>query len=300
MSDRSTLIAIAFVEEYGFSPLGMFCQMTGKQIGTTTDEEFESLIDSFKPGDDDDSIIDDIATRIFASMRPSLHWNKMREDSLDKMRRRAPVDTLAYLLNRLFAPRNTLKIGVDQMLGLHHDRIRLHKRLSEWGMNDTTNSILYLLLEVDAKLNLNSESAPFTARDFLDDFKGFALLLEMVQAWHARRVASTQSNSMSAMQQANWTKGNTLARPAFFNIWLRSKPPTPSGIKAAAKAEERKFMLGVLAEVLGLRQPRASKRRRLLSRARFCHPPKCRLVSAGGSDARDSAPPRRRLNRLCV
>jgi hypothetical protein len=251
MSDRSTLIALSFVEEYGFSPLGIFCQMTGKQIGTTSDEEFESLIDSFHTGDHDDGIVDDIALRIFASMRPSLQWNKMREDSLDKMRKRVPVDTLAYLLNRLFAPRNTLKMGVDQMLGLHHDRIRLHKRLSEWGMNDTTNSILYLLLEIDAKLNLNSESAPFTARDFLDDFKGFALLLEMVQAWHARRVTYHAKQQHEAMQQANWTKGNTLARPAFFNIWLESKPPTPTGLKAQAKAEERKFMLGVLAEVLG-------------------------------------------------
>lgn len=231
-----------FQSVYGFEPSAVYCSITGKPIGRT--DEFCDLIDSLR-GDASD-VADDIAVRIFASMRPSLFWNKMREDSLETLRKSRPTETLAYLLNRLFAP----KRGAD-MLAVNHDRIRLWQKLEEWGVNDSTNTLTYYLLEIDAKLNLSELSAPFTVEDFLTRFDTMPLLLEKVQAWYL-----AQLDEYSRLLKRNelntrwWRSGHALAKPAFFAAWQESTPPSPTAMKATAKREEKDFFAGLLFGIL--------------------------------------------------
>jgi hypothetical protein len=243
--ERQGAVIDTFKAEYGFDINGMFCQVTGKRVGTMDSAELVDLIESL-PGDPD-SVADDIAVRIFASMRPSLFWNKMREDSLEEMRKTRPIEVLAYLLNRLFTPERNAN-----MLAVHHDRIRLWQRLEEWGMNDSTNTILYYMLEIDAKLSLASLSAPFTVEDFLTKFSGFDALLEMVQNWYKLQLDSyAKLLKRNELNTRWWRSGNALTKGAFFAAWQEAKPPTQKEAKDATKKAEREFFGGLLMGILG-------------------------------------------------
>jgi hypothetical protein len=243
--DPFDIVSAKFQHAYGFRLDGIYCQVTGKRVGITDISEMRELIDSL-PGDPD-AVADDIAVRIFASMRPSLFWNKMRESTLEEMRVSRPTELLAYLLNRLFAPERG-----GNLLAIHHDRIRLWQRLEEWGVNDSTNTILYYMLEVDAKLSLSSLSAPFTVEDFLTRFESMPLLLERIQAWYVIQLDSyAKLIKRNELNTRWWRSGNALAKGAFFAAWQEVKPPTQKEIKLASKKADHDFFGGLLMGILG-------------------------------------------------
>lgn len=248
MTNHDKIVAIhaAFESAYpGVNPTLQYCQFTGKRIGRTDDSEFESLCLSLSG--DPEEIADDIALRLFASMRPSMRWNKMRAESLKEMRKSAPLETLAYLLNRLFTPINS-----SNLLAIHHDRIRLWNRLEEWGFTESTNTILYYLLEIDAKLGLVTEPVPFSIEMLLDDFESMPLLLEAFEGWYNRRLKEYDKRLKQAEDSNRWFQtGNTLAKPAFYDAFMESKPKSESAKRAEAKREESEFLGKLLFEVLG-------------------------------------------------
>ena len=153
--------------EQGFDPYGIYCQFTGARIGSTLKEEMDSLL-AYIGGVDADDIADDLAMRILASMRPSIRWNKMRAETLQQLRVTDPVGTMAYLMNRLFAPLNHRKTRLEDMLSSYRERIEAYKMIQSWGTTDESNTIFYMLLELDAKWNLDTEYPPFSFRTFAD------------------------------------------------------------------------------------------------------------------------------------
>lgn len=239
------------VAQHGFDPSGIYCQLTGKRIGSTPMEEFESVV-NLVGCDSADEIADDIAIRVLASMRPSLKWNKFRAESMTQLRKSDPTEMLAFLLNRLFAPLNHRKIGIDNLLGTYADRIRGFQLLNEWGVTDATNTLLYMLLEVDAKWNLDTESAPFTAYDFFFDAPTMEHRVEMVQAWYANRMIAWEKRLKAEEQMTKWYRfGNALAQPAFRDAFMESKPLSPTAIKKAEKDAEKQMFGDLLFEIMG-------------------------------------------------
>lgn len=245
-NDKWDAVMETFYAQYpGVDPLAIYCQFTGKPIGATYGDEFQSILDSLKG--DPEEIADDIALRLFASMRPSMRWNKIRSETLDEMRKSAPIETLAYLLNRLFTP-----LDKGNILAIHHDRIRLWSRLEEWGFTESTNTILYYLLEIDAKLGLNQEVPPFSVEQLLNDFESMPILLTAFDEWHTRRIKYYDQKMKQFEESDRWFRvGNTLAKPAFFNAFMESKPPSKTTKVKAEKAAESKFFADLLFEVMG-------------------------------------------------
>lgn len=242
----------AFLDQHGFDPTGVYCQITGRRIGTTDSSELELLIGLVNEVDEGDAeaIADDLAIRVLASMRPSICWNKMRSESLKELRVADPIGTLAYLINRMFAPLNHRKIAITDLLGVYADRIRTYRLLEERGITDATNTILYMLLELDAKWNLDTETPPFNAFDFLryditDDHR-----VEMVQAWYERRIAAYDKKVKADELQSRWFRdGNILAKPAFLDAYIESKPLSKTAAKKQEKKQESDFFAGLLSEI---------------------------------------------------
>lgn len=249
-AQRADYIRDSFINEYGFDPCGVYCSATGKQTGLTHTTEFAMLIDDIGVGDADE-MIDDIAMRLLASMRPSIRWNKFRDHTLAEMRVKHPIETLAFLVNRLFQPLGHRKLGVESMLGFYSDRIKAYSLLESWGITDETNTILYMLLELDAKWNLDTEFPPFSAADFFFDSPTMAHRVEMLQAWYVRRMADWDKKQKAAEMQTRWMRsGNVLAKPAFMAAFLEAKPLSESAIKKEKKSEEKAFMAGLLSEIM--------------------------------------------------
>ncbi len=239
-------VAQSFALQYpGVDPQGIYCLFTGKRIGQTELDELSSLVDSL-PGDAED-IADDLAMRLFASMRPSMRWNKMRSESLDELRKSVPMETLAYLLNRLFTP-----LSQSNPLALHHDRIRLFAQLESWGFNESTNTLLYYLIELDAKLGLNTIAPPFSIEMLLSDFESMPILLASFESFYQSCLKKYEKQQADMESSDRWFRtGNTLAKHAHVKMFMEFKPVTESAKQKQAKAEREKFFGDLLFEVLG-------------------------------------------------
>lgn len=244
-------IISTFTDSYGFDPSGIYCSATGKRVGSTHIEELESLINLIG-GEDSEQIVDDIAMRLLASMRPSMKWNKFRAESLAEMRRTDPIETLAYLINRMFAPQNRLKIGVTQMMVFWENRIRAFDVIKSWGVNDSTNTLTYMLLELDAKWNLDTEQPPFSWIAFFVDAPDMDARIEMVQHWYADRMIEWEKRLRLEETMTKWFRhGSALAKPAFRDAFMESKPLSATGIKAAEKQAEKEMFGNLLFEIMG-------------------------------------------------
>jgi len=246
-------ISEAFMAEYGFDMSGLYCQVTGKRIGWTHIEEMESLINLVGAEcNDADEIASDIAMRVLASMRPSHKWNKFRAESLADMRKTDPIETLAYLINRMFAPLNHRKIGIENLLGAYEDRIRAFNILSDWGVTDATNTLTYMLLELDAKWNLDTESPPFSWQAFFLDAPDMDARIAMLQSWYADRMIAWEKRLAAEELMTRWIRhGSALAKPAFAAAYMESKPLSATAIKKAEKDAEKQMFGDLLFEIMG-------------------------------------------------
>ncbi len=243
-------IVATFIDSYHFDPRGIYCQVTGKRIGTTDELEFCHLVVSLDG--DLEAICDDIAIRLLASMRPSMQWNKMRADSLKLMAERSPVDTLAYLLNRLFAPLNHRKVSLDSLLAVNEDKIRLHTQLTRWGMTHELVALSYQLLEIDAKWGLDSEASPCSCDAFIMAVDHMDRL-NLFTTYHARRMKDWDAKVKHDEQVTRWHRsGNALARPAFFAAFMQAQPMTPTQKARSAKQDEKDFFANIMNEVMGM------------------------------------------------
>jgi hypothetical protein len=241
---------LSFNAEYGFNPFAIHCQVTGKPIGLIGNEEMMSVLSLIcESNDGADEAASDLWLRVISAMRPSLKWNKFRSETLAHMRKVDPVETLAYLLNRMFAPHNRLRGG---MLPIHYEeRIKAWQLIEHWGVTDHTNTLSYMLLEIDAKMGLDVEQPPFNWRDFYGA-ESMNHRIEMLQAWYADLMIRWEKRLKAEEMQTRWMRhGNALSRQAFSEAFMESKPLSATAIKQAAKKQEKDFFANIFFEVMG-------------------------------------------------
>lgn len=231
-------IQTRMILETGVDPLAIYCQFTGKRIGTLDADELAPILSTST--DELDAICDDLLMRTLASMRPSVAWNIMRSATLQEMMQSRPIDTLSYLLNRLISPRDSIKMPFLQRLEDLHSRIRLHASLVRCEGIDFT-ALLYMLIEVDAKMNLTEQECPIAAHEFyIIDSASFESILERVTVWHAALIRRwTKMQSDIALAERFKLRGNSMAKPAFFKAWMQAKPETARRTKAAGRSTRK-------------------------------------------------------------
>jgi hypothetical protein len=124
-----------FHKDYGFDPFRIYCQVTGKPFATILEEEMDSVLSLVcESNDDADAAAQDLWLRVVASMRPSLKWNKFRSNTLAELRVSDPIETLAYLVNRMFGPHNRRQRRYDsEPLRGTHQSLAANQRLGRHG-----------------------------------------------------------------------------------------------------------------------------------------------------------------------
>lgn len=229
----------AFIQLEGYSPLNLYCQLTGKPIGTLSQDEVDSLLEDIGSYDMVD-LVGDYSIRLLASCRPSIRWNKMREETIDQMRTRAPVETFAYLLNRLLATPESKRQSFEDRLADIADRIRMFDHLTTLD-SGTVTRCLNMLIELDALTGLDSIVCEISR----DSFSEAALtkLHATEMKLHAQRVKH-------AKEQNNWVAaGCPLSRQAYANIVRENAPPTKAAIAVAEKRAESRFFENLFEEL---------------------------------------------------
>lgn len=228
---------------YKLCPDIIYCGITGKAIGSLHNREWWELAESLSGTVEEAA--DDLAMRCLASMRPSMRWNRMRMETLDEMRIAAPVETMAFLLNRLFESTDIARTLAQQL-----ERIQLYELLAhQWdvakqsdeagSLGDYTNRLLLMLLEIEAKLGLRSESPPITCKQAMamqgHDF--FVTLAKSLTQWHATRVAF----HLKEEREARYFAANPGARRAYARQWFESAPKSAETLKREAKQSDINF-----------------------------------------------------------
>lgn len=219
----------------GIDILGVYCLHTGKRIGTFEAEEIEFAIND-EISEDDDSIIDALLVRVVASMRPTPALNKPDRLTLQNLCSKRPVDALAYLANRLHGSRGLIANRNDGALSPLIARIALHRQwtaLYQAGVDLTP--WVHWLLEIDAKMNLHDVTPPCIALDRANNWiitnngtplmsmvtiENAPAMLANFEAWVFERIESFDKRDAEMSKQARWTRGNTMAGPAFIRSWI--------------------------------------------------------------------------------
>jgi hypothetical protein len=187
-------------------------------------------------------------------MRPGMKWNKMRVESLDNMRKLHPVETMAWLLARLFDPAKSVAKPISWDT-LHEQRIHLFSVLESFHETmqhipgNAWDQVFLRLLELHAKFDLKNEVAPFTCADILAMPSESLMidLLALLTPWHKRRMREYDE----ALTRAELMTTNPMARRAFLNTYMEQKPPSETQIKQAEKQRESNVLLSLLEEIMG-------------------------------------------------
>lgn len=225
----------------GINPFTIYCQLTGKPIGRIDADELAPFMTG-----DIEQVADDLFVRIIASMRPSIHWNVMREDSLDTMAKSRPIETLAYLMNRLFQPNDFYKLPLAARMDDQHQRIKLYEFLSKCGECERGN-LYAMLIEVDAKMNLTQQRIDMRCVDFMLDYDES---MKKLTAWYLACIKRWNKSQKAEQDSRNWFKGNTMAKPAFFRSFMEAKPETKVAAKVRVKKERDTSLDALFDEVM--------------------------------------------------
>lgn len=220
MSANSTFhrrqdIIDAFESQYpGVDFTAIYCLFTGAPIGNTHTCELEMLLDSL-PGDPE-SAADDLAIRLFASMRPGLRWNKMRSESMEELRCSDPVGMASFLAIRAFKP-----LSGGSAIVQNHESILIYQRLTEMDF-EIREELTHILLEIDAKNNLNSTYPTFSSAVFLAESD--SEILARLREWYLAEIETYNKRQKQLEATSRWHRyGNTLANSAFAGSFMQDK-----------------------------------------------------------------------------
>jgi hypothetical protein len=107
-----------------------------------------------------------------------------------------------------------------------------------------------MLLEVDAKMNLDSEQPPFNWLDFFAA-ESMKHRVEMVQGWYLHLMERWEKRLQQEEQMTKWIRhGNILAKPAFAAAYMESRPLTITAIKRAEKEAEKSIFADAAWDIL--------------------------------------------------
>ena len=234
--DLESIEAIA-LENYGISIFGVYCQHTGRRVGT-----FDQFVIDFalaeEESSDEEALADALVARVVASMRPTPMLNRPDRITLLNLAAKHPVDVCTYLINRLHSNRYLATHRNFDVLEPHLAKIHAHARwtaIAESGVD--LSPWIHWLLELDAKRNLHDLTPPYitvnkknelvlsTHGDSLFSLVGIDNAAEMLAAfesWTFAQIEEYDHRDSVATAQANWMRGNPMTQPAYVRSWLEN------------------------------------------------------------------------------
>lgn len=225
-------------KSHGIKLDGLYCLHTGKLIGHFCLDELTFAIDE-ESDSDLESMVDSLAVRVVASMRPSPALNKPDMHTIKQLVSNRPVDALAYLVNRLYGNQFLLTKRSEDSFAPLFGRIKAHQKLtaaSHAGVDLTP--WIHWLLELDSKVNLHTLTPPTFERsrkgnliatktgESLMDLWGIesnADLYSVFCDWVFSRLDDVNQLEIEAKAQAAWSRSsNAMTKTAYVASWLEN------------------------------------------------------------------------------
>ena len=269
------------LSDFGIDITGVYCLHTGRLVGRFDDFVIQFAID--ESNDEPDALADSLMARVVASMRPTPMLNMPDRITLLNLMEKYPVDVLCYLGNRLHGNRFLSCNRSNETLAPYLGRISLHRQWSELADSGVDlRPWIHWMLELDSKANLHDLTPPMMELDRLAKWiptktgkpllhcvtpENAAELLVHFEKWTFDRLAEYDDRDRRLTAQAAWSRGNTMAQPAFTRSWLenpeianrkrneelkkeKQKRVRPKSEKAQALDAKVQGFLGLLDQIL--------------------------------------------------
>lgn len=261
---KSTATRIAEVcvyceQELGFNPLSLYCSITGRPIGKL-DESI--MVDILLEADvqDLDELAEDLLFRTLSSSRPSPSWNMIDRHSLTLYSETRPVETLTYLLSRLYESSPNLKADLMTRIKGYHLRLQIYALLdSLQNRGADFSELMLLLIEIDALYNLSKLPVPRNdilltltlAVDCFDsDKEAWEQFMADWREWHGELFEQYERRLKQALSQDSWLKGNSTVTAARTKILRDSKPKSEATIKREQKKRVENELVNMLSAII--------------------------------------------------
>lgn len=231
---------------YGIEFDVIYCNVTGKPLGRLFPEESEMLLQmsTGTPAE----IAADLSYRCLMSMKSSIHWILGNEETLKERRVSMPREVMAWAINRLFAPVKGQEFHFHtQQL----NKIHLFALLSEVAIDDDFNSVMAMLLELEARIGLLNIKSSFTQEDLGSQEGNFmSSFIKRLRPFHVREINALREREANAKFGQRLNRG---ANTAFMDQMLASakikvKPKVDSEL--ARKRDANKALRNNLASML--------------------------------------------------
>jgi hypothetical protein len=222
--------------DFNIDITGVYCLHTGRLVGRFDDFVIQFAIE--ESDDDEDALADSLMSRVVASMRPTPMLNMPDRITLLNLAAKYPVDILCYLGNRLHGNRYLACNRSSETLAPYLGRIALHQQWSELALSGVDlRPWIHWLLELDSKCNLHDLTPIQMELDRLAKWiptkagkpllhcvtpENAEELLKHFEKWAFERLGEYEERDRRATAQAAWTRGNTMAQPAFTRSWLEN------------------------------------------------------------------------------
>lgn len=272
MPINSEAVILAMVEETGINPSFIYCWHTGRTIGSIHASVFADVLTEIG-SEDVDSIIDELLVRSLTNVRPSPLWATVDPETLRRYITTRPGEVLAYCLNRLYEAPDRLKTTASQRLNNYQLRIKrweIIQRLLD-SKRDLTQW-LYMLVEIDAKYNLNKLPIPdsdiiATLTEMAQTQEAYDGFMESWKKWYFPLKQQYEKKRDSELREERWLRGNALVGPAYLKMFMESRPPTKTGEAKAKKAADSDFFDSIFSEVMNAKPSPHAERMAIINPA---------------------------------
>lgn len=248
----------------------IYCQLTGAPIATIGHDSFVDIatVGMFDLSDESDR--EDFANqcfeRLMASCRPSPVWNFVTVNTLDSLRNLRPIETLAYLWNKLAAPidPNHLKNPRWKYVDIIQHRILSYNAfdmLARAGLltEELTARAIESLLRIDVFSNLAAVTWQGKLPPELDSTEeSIAAWIESLYKFSlGERDAGLRRLELGSVTPAN--SGNAASRKAYVSMFVEGRrlvrdsqddSPKPRKASDPAKAKRRTMMANRVHDML--------------------------------------------------
>lgn len=246
---------------HGVDPTRIYCIQTGAPIGRISLSELKLAI-AVIGSDDVEDIADELATRTFASMRPSIAWNVIDSRTYNRLRLRCPRELLSHLMIRLYEPRDpsgNLKVPYHQRITNLRSRVAMWKLIESLPIDaDRLNRLLLVLLRIDSMFNLNAVAvkSAFPAPATMTSDEAIDSYIEQIEEWHEYLWnQKSRLERQAKLSNEFWaSRGNSVTRDATVKAFLEAKPPAESTIKKSKKKAADNEMLNLLQAIMDAAQ----------------------------------------------
>lgn len=245
----------AMMDSLSINPTIIYCQVTGAPIGSMSRAEFQFLLSTLSPDLSLDEIVDDLYVRTVASMRVGPAWTFIEAKTLERMRRHDPIRVCAFLLGRLYEPKDgaydRTRRTLNQRLTDGRNRIVGYRKLSRAAIDpELMTRFTTALLLLDSHFNLALMPVPegFPASPDELDPANLALLCDLLDSTFQALCLEKDKLERKARLQESWmiAGGNRLTADVARSAFRDTKPKSEAELAKLSKAADQNLLVNAM------------------------------------------------------